>query len=155
MLQITRLIVVFITLGLSACGGGEPSVPQAQASQDNSTVLGKHTIHFNALSTNEVPAEVAKAMGIVRSKSRAMLNVSVVNTESNQAVEADVEVRAANLSGQLKQVSMRKLAQGDAIYYIGEISVSHLETLIFDIDVVPEGETQAAQVRIKRQYYTD
>ena len=43
----------------------------------------------------------------------------------------------------------------EAIYYIGETQISNRETLVFDISVLPEGETDAAQLRFKRDFYTD
>lgn len=141
---------------LVACGGdADRTVPQAQAAEENSAVFGDYTVHFHALSTNEVPAEVAKSVGIVRAKNRAMLNVSVIRNSDSSSVSADVTADVVNLTGQSKNINMRKVEQESAIYYIGELSVSHRETLIFDIDVTPAGSEETFEVRTKREYYTD
>ena len=48
-------------------------------------------------------------------------------------------VKTVNLTGQLKNVTMRRIEEQDAIYYIGETPVANRETLMFDITVQPEG----------------
>ena len=68
---------------------------------------------------------------------------------------ADVTVKTVNLTGQLKNVTMRKIEEQEAIYYIGETPVANQETLIFDITVRPEGVEEASDLRFKRQFYTD
>ena len=140
---------------LSACGGGQREIPEAAVAAESSAVFGEYTVFFNALSTDEVPADVAQSVGIVRARNRALLNVSVRHNERNEAVEATVEVAAENLTGQLKNMTMRKVEQGDAIYYLGEVSVANRETLIYTISVTPSGETEPFQVRTKRIYHTD
>ena len=94
---------------------------------------------FSAQSTDQLPPEVARAYNIVRSKNRAMLNVSVLREEDGTAVVAQVSVKTVNLTGQLKNVTMRQIEEGDAIYYIGEVAIANRETLVFDISVTPEG----------------
>jgi hypothetical protein len=63
-------------------------------------------------------------------------------------------VAARNLTGQLKNVSIRKIEEAGAIYYIGEIGVANRETLIFEISVTPEGESQTHVVSFRQQFYT-
>ncbi len=151
-----KLFVACTALALGACGGnGERDIPEAPTAEENSAIFGDYTVFFHSLSTDEVPAEVAKSVGIVRARNRAMLNVSVLRTESREAVEADVAVKAVNLTGQLKKMTMRKVEQGDAIYYLGELSVSNRETIIFNITVSPDGSDETYQVRTQRIYHTD
>lgn len=152
----TIITLSFLTL-LAACGGPGDSatVPEAQPAGASSADIGEHVIHFSAQSTDQLPPEVARAYGIVRSKNRAMLNVSVLKESSGMPVTATVTVKTVNLTGQLKNVTMRKIEEQEAIYYIGETPVANRETLIFDISVTPDGVTTASDVRFKRQFYSD
>jgi len=84
-----------------------------------------------------------------------MLNVSVLRTADNSAVKAIVTVKAVNLTGQLKNVSMRELVEQGAIYYIGDLPVANRETLNFDISITPDGIDTPSMVRFQRQFYTD
>jgi len=156
--MLKKALVTLSFLGLlSACGGpGESAdVPEAQPAGSTSADIGDHVVHFSAQSTDQLPPEVARAYNIVRSKNRAMLNVSVLHASDNTAVPADVSVKTVNLTGQLKNVTMRQVDEQDAIYYIGEVPVANRETLIFDISVTPEGVESASEVRFKRQFFTD
>ncbi len=155
---ITRILTALSLLALvGACGGpGENAeVPEAQPAGATMADIGDHVIHFSAQSTDQLPPEIARAYNIVRSKNRAMLNVSVLRASDNKAVTADVTVKTVNLTGQLKNVTMRRINEQDAIYYIGEVLVANRETLIFDISVTPDGEDSSSEVRFKRQFYTD
>ena len=155
----TRTILIIVSfLGLlSACGGpGESAdVPEAQPAGATNADIGDHVVHFNALTTDQIPPEAARAYGIVRSKNRAMLNVSVISKDSNAPVTAMVTVKTVNLTGQLKNVTMQERREQDAIYYIGEVPVANRETLIFDIRVMPDGAEKASDIRFKRQFFTD
>ena len=154
--SISGLVVMALVVG---CGGGQSTdVPEAQPAESTSADVGDHTVHFSAQTTNQLPPDVARVYNIVRSKNRAMLTVSVLDDEANRSVTSDVTVKTQNLTGQLKNVIMREIREpGDveAIYYIGETPVANQETLIFDITVVPDGMTNASNVRFKRQFYTD
>jgi len=157
-MKTTTILIACLSLGLvSACGGpGESAdVPEAQAAGATSADIGDHIVHFSAQSTDQLPPEVARAYNIVRSKNRAMLNVSVLREADNSAVAADVDVKTVNLTGQLKTITMRQINEQEAIYYIGEVAIANRETLIFDISVMPEGIDSATDVRFKRQFFTD
>ena len=157
-MKINSTIVALSLLAMvGGCGGpGEnATVPEAQPAAATSADIGEHTVHFSAQSTDQLPPEVAKAYGIVRSKNRAMLNVSIIRSSDSTPVPGDVSVNTRNLTQQLKNVTMRRIDEQEAIYYIGVTPVANRETLIFDISVKPEGEESASDVRFKRQFYTD
>ncbi|MDJ0907141.1 MAG: DUF4426 domain-containing protein [Woeseiaceae bacterium] len=155
---IRRTLIALSLLGLvAACGGPNETaeVPEAEPAGASSAEIGDHVVHFSALTTDQLPPEVARAYNIVRSPNRAMLNVSVLRAADNKPVEASVAVKTVNLTGQLKNVTMRQITEQEAIYYIGETPVANRETLIFDISVMPDGVNTPSEVRFKRQFYTD
>lgn len=160
-MALARLLITFsLAALLAACGGPGDSakVPTAQPAEATSSDIGDYVVHFSAQTTDQLTPDVARAYNIVRSKSRAMLNVSVVRKSDGQSVPATVTVKTTNLTGQLKNVTMRKIEEpGDtvAVYYIGETPVANRETLLFDISVKPEGQNTMSEVRFKRQFYTD
>ena len=150
----TATLLTLLLLG--ACGGGgDATVPTAEPAGASNIDIGDHVVHFSAQSTDQLPPDIARAYNIVRSKNRIMLNVSVLKESDGSAVTAAVTVKTQNLTGQLKNVTMREVTEQEAIYYIGETPVANQETLIFDISVTPDGKTAASEVRFKRQFYTD
>lgn len=160
MIRTTNLLALSCVLLLAGCGGpsGDADVPEAQPAGATSADIGDHVVHFSAQSTDALPPEVASAYNIVRSKNRAMLNVSIVRESDKLTVPGEVSVNTVNLTGQLKNVTMRRIDEpGDppAIYYIGTTPVVNQETLNFDISVRPEGAEQTSNIRFQRQFYTD
>ncbi len=162
MIQRTLLVLVFAVL----CGCGGPgdsaNVPEAQPAGATSADIGNHIVHFSAQSTDQLPPAVAREYNIVRSKNRAMLNVSVISKSGNVPVSAEVSVNTVNLTGQLKTITMREIREGRedldeivAIYYIGDTTVANREVLVFDIRVKPDGEETVSELRFKRQFYSD
>lgn len=154
---IARVVTLSLFSALVACGGpGEnATVPEAQPAGASSSEIGNHVVHFSAQLTEQLPPEVARAYDILRSKNRAMLNVAILEADTGKPVTAEVTVKTVNLTGQMKNVVMRKIQEQEAIYYIGETSVANQETLVFDISVTPEGSSEASTVRFKRQFYTN
>jgi hypothetical protein len=158
----TRVLFISASLltVLAACGGpGESaSVPEAQPAAATSADIGDHIVHFSAQTTDQLPTVVARQYNIVRSKNRAMLNVSVLRKADSIPVKATVSVQTVNLTGQLKNVTMREHEEpGDilAIYYIGDTTVANRETLVFDITVKPDGVEVPSELRFKREFYSD
>lgn len=150
---------------LAACGGDPQNDPQLAEEPPSSNIahkdFGNYRIHFNALSTDSLAPQVAQAYGIVRSSSRAMLNVSIMRRADqglSEPIKGKVDVNASNLTGQLKALKIREIVEGDtenaAIYYIGELPVADGETLIFDLAVTPEGETSSYKIRFQKQFFT-
>lgn len=151
---LVALSILFLIIG---CGrpGGNATVPQAQPASASDVDIGDHIVHFSAQSTDQLEPDVARAYGIVRSKNRVMLTVSVLKEGTTTVVPAEVTVRTVNLAGQLKNVTMRKIQEQEAIYYIGETAVANRETLVFNISITPEGATKASDVRFTRKFYTN
>ncbi|MEO1244656.1 MAG: DUF4426 domain-containing protein [Pseudomonadota bacterium] len=152
-----RISILLLALAGAGCGGpgADATIPTAEPAGETSRDIGDYVVHFSAQSTDQIPTDVAQAYNIVRSKNRAMLNVSVVREADGQSVAATVEVKTVNLTGQLKNVKMQQVNEQDAVYYIGQTPVAHRETLVFDIKVTPEGTAASSDLRFTREFYTD
>ena len=110
------------------------ALPVTETSKD----FGDYVVHFNALSTDQLSADVARPYGIARSPNRGMLNVSILRKQEGSVgmpVQGSVSASATNLTGQLKAVTLREIREDTAVYYIGEVGIANEETLIFTIDV--------------------
>lgn len=149
-------------LAAAGCGPAEgptadPDAARGESLAESYKDFGEYVVHFSALATDQLAPEVARVYDIVRSKNRAMLSIAVlrkVEGTLGKSVTGDISARATNLTGQLKNVRLRPITEGDAIYYIAEIPVANGETLIFDVDVTPEGETSRFSFRFKQTFFT-
>ena len=121
------------------------AVAQAEISQK----FGPVEIHYNALTTDELLPEVARAYKIERSKTRGLLTISVLKQNQMGAaspVPAKISVYATNLSQQLANIEMREIREGTAIYYLGEFRVTPPDTLKFTATVEVAGEPKREMV---------
>lgn len=160
----TRILAVLLATGLLvACGkpaGSPVNLPASQAMEPadaSSRDFGGYILHFNALPTDTLTPEIASSYGITRSANRVLLNISILQkTEGtlNVPVAGKVSASAVNLNGQAKNLSLREIREGEAIYYIGDVSISGEEALVFSIEAQPADATGAPlAVRFQRQFY--
>jgi hypothetical protein len=161
--RMRTLACLILAAGLAAC---EPAstvdtasaqdgvLPATESSKD----FGEYVLFFNALNTDQLTPEIAREYGIVRSKSRALLNVSIhrkLEGGRTEAVTGAVSASAINLNGQLMTMTLREIREDTAIYYIGELAVTDGEVLIYTIDATPGNEPSRFTVRFKKQFFVE
>jgi hypothetical protein len=126
---------------------------QAENSQD----FGDYVVHYNALATDMLPPQVSHEYQITRSKNNGMINITVLKKvlgSPGQPVHAEIEASAQNLTGQSRNIRMREIRDGNAIYYIGEFRVANEETLKFTIRVRPQDSPDFIEVEFNQDFYT-
>lgn len=127
----------------------------AAAHAEISQKFGAIEIHYNALSTNELSPEVARAYKIDRSKTRGLVTMSVLKQNPVGAptpVAAKISIYVTNLNQQLANVDMREVKEGTAIYYLGEFRVTPPDTLKFTATVEVAGEPKREMVFSQKFY---
>ncbi|MFO7542799.1 MAG: DUF4426 domain-containing protein [Thiobacillus sp.] len=127
----------------------------AVAHAEISQKFGSLEIHYNALTTNELLPEVARAYKIDRSKTRGMVTLSVLSRNKVGAlipIPAKLTIYATNLNQQLASIDMREIREGTAIYYLGEFRVTPPDTLKFTATVDVAGEPKR-EIVFKQKFY--
>lgn len=125
---------------------------------EQSKTFSDYVVHYNAFSTDMLEPAIAKQYGIKRSKNRAMFNISVqkkIMGTTGQPVGATISGHATNLNGQTKTLQPRKIVEDTAIYYIGELPVTHREVLDFDFYITPAGEKNPFNLKFRQQFFTE
>ena len=155
--RIVALVTLTLPFFVAGCGGSgdTPTVPQAQPASASDIDIGDHVVHYNAQTTDLLSPQVARAIDVVRSKNRAMVTVSVLDKATGASVPAEFKVRTVNLAGQLKNVTMKRVPEQEAIYYIGTTGIANRETLTFNISITPEGATKASDVSFTREFFSN
>jgi hypothetical protein len=121
----------------------------AGAHAEISQKFGPLEIHYNALTTDELQPEVARAYKIERSKTRGLVTMAVLKQNKvgvPTPVPAKISVYVTNLNQQLANVEMREIKEGTAIYYLGEFRVAPPDTLKFTASVEVAGEPKREMV---------
>ena len=128
----------------------------SNAYAEKSKDYGDYIVYYNAFTTDVLQAEVAKTYQIRRSKNRGMINISVQkkNNSKKSAITAAVSGTASNLTGQLKNLNIKEVKEGSAVYYISDFSVSNRETLDFSVDIKVDGKEKPLKVTFRQQCFT-
>ena len=146
-----RMRMLSALLALLAALGLGPALAE------NATKIPGYTIHHNALTTDQLAPEVANSYGIQRSRNRGLLNVSVIKDvpgTTGIAVTAKVTATSRNLQGVIRELAMREVKDGNAVYYLGEFPVEHQETLNFTVQVKPQGEAATYSAELSQEFFT-
>ena len=123
----------------------------AQAEQK--MTLGKWDVHYIVFDTTFLTPEIAKANGIVRSKYNALVNISVLDSESQVAQRVDVSGTARNLIGTTKELKFKRVIDDDAIYSLASLSFRHGENYTFDVTIRQVTESQT--LTFKHEMFVD
>lgn len=138
----TAALVLFAIIALPAA---------AQQSQ----AFGEYEVHYNTLNTNMLSPEIASVYGIQRAGTQAMLNITVLERQGREPVEAEISATATNLTGQRREIELRRIDDQGAIYYIGQFRIHDEETLNFNVQVQPDGHEGAPfQLQFRQQFFT-
>lgn len=122
-----------------------------------SQTFGDFTIYYSAFTSDSMQPSMAKAYNIIRSKNRAILSISIQKKSLapvGTPVKADIAVKATNLTGQLKNIEVREVDEGSAVYYISEFHVAHEEILDFTLTAKSKQFDKALVVKFRQQFYT-
>lgn len=139
-----RLLATLVLSSIAA-------VSHAEISQE----FGALKVHYNALTTDQLLPEVARAYKIERSKTRGMVTMSVLkqnNVGVPTPVPAKLTVYVTNLNQQLANIEMREIKEGTAIYYLGEFRVGTPDTLKFTTTIEVAGEPKREMVFMQKFY---
>ncbi|MCA1978813.1 MAG: DUF4426 domain-containing protein [Thiobacillus sp.] len=137
---------------LLALGLGVASLSaQAEIAQK----FGPLEIHYNAIPTDDLLPEVARAYRIERSKTRGLVTMSVLKRNAVGAltpVPAKISIYATNLNQQLANIDMREIREGTAIYYLGDFRFAPPDTLKFTAAVEVAGEPRR-EMTFEQKFY--
>jgi len=146
-------------IGLAACDKQpNAAIQPAQPGAESFVSSGDYEMHYNAVRTDQLTADIARAYGIERSKNKVLLNVSVLNHSNGNSIatEANINVTARNLNNQVRDLPLRRIAEGNAIYYIGEADIGNgAETLVFEISAIPNGSNNTINAKLTREFFAN
>jgi hypothetical protein len=150
--------MAFAVAGCGSPTGTETAPQRAAPSGPTFETFGDYEVHYNAVRTDLLTAEVARAYGIERSTNRVLLNVSLLKKTVDgrtAPVDGKVSSTAHNLNGQVKDLELRRITEGDSVYFIGEVGITGNEILVFNITATPLSTPDVLSVQFKREFFAD
>ncbi|AWB69024.1 DUF4426 domain-containing protein [Saccharobesus litoralis] len=115
--------------------------------------LGKYDVHYIAFPSTFVQPQTAKALGLKRRNNMALVNISVLDSQSKKGQKVTVTGFAKNLIGHHKELTFIEVDEGNAIYYMAQVKHSNEETLRFTI-YVDDGVSKQ-ELKFQNKMYVD
>jgi hypothetical protein len=145
-------------LALAACGGGDRPVSARPIEDPGFVATGPYQLHYSAVLTSDLPAEVASAYNITRSGDRALVNLSLLRRDGPgppRPVAARVEVTARPLTGEPGALEVREIRDPGGVSYVAIARVRDREIVAFEVtaDAADGGPRMTA--RFTREFHTD
>jgi hypothetical protein len=122
---------------------------------ENMKKMNDINVHYIALSSTFLTPEIAKAYGIERSRYKGLVNISVLDNtqEGKPSKTVIINGKARNDVGQIKSLDFTEVVEGDAVYYLAQVSYTNEETIYFDINITDKG--QQHNLKFSQKFYVD
>jgi hypothetical protein len=101
--------------------------------------LGQWDVHYSAFTSTLLAPAVATQYDLTRSASKGVLNIAVLDKQTQKAQTPGVTGQVVNPLGQIQELEFQQVTEGDASYYLAQFNYTNAETLRFTIKV---GEQQ-------------
>ena len=123
---------------LSMCFGAQALAADVSSAQRQQT-FGDTTVYYNAFPSTFLTPEIAQNVEVMRSKTNAVLNITVNKDSKNIAANVQGTVQ----SGDSKPVPLnfRQVGKNGEINYLAQFPVPAPQTFTFKVDVKAGGAT--------------
>lgn len=116
--------------------------------------LGEYTVHYNAISANELDPEMAEKHALPRTADRCVVTVAVVDKASGESVEAGIMASATRPDGRMFKLDMRPVTDAGGKYYVGELPLDSASNIEVTLEVRPEPDMLPQTIRFRRDLAT-
>jgi hypothetical protein len=125
------------------------------SSAENMKKMDGLNVHYIALGSAFLTPEIATAYGIERSRYKGLVNISVLdNTQAgNPSKTVFINGKTRNDVGQIKSLEFTEVKEGDAVYYLAQVSYTNEETIYFDINITDKGKQH--NLKFSQKFYVD
>lgn len=123
------------------------SIVSAQQSER----FGEYEIHYSAIPTGMLNEQIAQSYGIVRSRTRGMIMITVL--QDGQPVTARVDILARDVDDDITEIGARRVRDSDWVSYVGTFPVDEGEALTFEVTVKPHAGGGPYQTAFRQTFY--
>ena len=114
------------------------------------------TVHYSVLASADLPAEMARAYGIVRGGRHGLVNVALRRARGgeDEAVAAEVRGSWQDLVHR-HALEFEEIREGDAIYYLAKLRFNHRETMYFELSLRPLPDGPESSFKFRQALHAD
>ena len=125
--------------------------------EDNMQLFDDYEVHYSVFNSSFLTPEVASVYDIVRSKTKALINISVLKKQpdgSRVVVPAEVTGSQYDLIRH-DPLTFVEVKEQDAIYYLSSFEITHKTTIYFTLFIKVSPEQQPYKLQFNKLLYKD
>ncbi|MFL1499998.1 DUF4426 domain-containing protein [Pseudomonas sp. O64] len=134
----SRLAVFLLTACLGASAMAADTIDGNRQKE-----FGDITVHYNTFTSSFLQPETAQAVGVVRSKNKGLINVTVVKGVTSVAAQVTGTIK--DLGGKTEILTFKQITEKGGINYLAPYSVPQREYKTFTINVETGGKAHSFQ----------
>ena len=123
----------------------------AIAHSQQSDRFGPYEVHYSAIPTGMLNDQVAREYGIMRSRTRGMVMVTILR--DGKAVPGRVDILARDENDDLTEIGARRVREDGWVSYVGTFPIKAGDALIFEIEINPHAGGEAYPVAFRQTFY--
>ena len=133
-----RLAVFLLTACLGASAMAADIIDSKRQKE-----FGDITVHYNTFTSSFLQPDTAQAVGVVRSKNKGLINVTVIKGVT--PVAAQVTGTIKDLGGKSEILTFKQINEKGGINYLAPYAVTQREYKTFTINVETGGKAHSFQ----------
>ncbi len=122
------------------------------ASAQQSERFGDYEVHYSAVPTALLNTEVAQGYGILRSRTKALMMVTILH--QGESVTGAVDVSARENDDPPREIPMRRVRDGGWVSYVGTFDFEPGQGLNFVITANPHGTAGPFQLAFRQVFHS-
>jgi hypothetical protein len=129
----------------------------AWSDNNNVQTFGNYEVHYSVFNTGFLSPEIAQAYNIVRSKSKALMNIAVLEKQANGTLKNVTALVTGNQYDLIRTVPLafNEVREEHAIYYLSSFDFQNKTTLYFTLMIQPDPNKPAYKLQFNKMLYTD
>ena len=122
-----------------------------------SQTFDNYEIHYSVFNISFLTFEVVRAYGIVRSKSKALMNIAVLQKQADGTMKNIAAIVTGDQYDLIRNtpLSFQEVREEQAIYYLSSFEIQNHATIYFTINVQPDPNKPAYVLKFNKVLYKD
>jgi hypothetical protein len=115
--------------------------------------LGNWDVHYIAFPAPMLTPEVAQQYKLQRSKYNGVVNISVLDKDTQESKKVAISGVAKDIQGRQRTLEFSEVTEGDAVYYLAQLPFQNAQQFRFNITINSGEQTQ--QLMFDQTFYVD
>ncbi|MBL4741421.1 MAG: hypothetical protein COB75_00595 [Idiomarina sp.] len=124
----------------------------AQAEQKQR--VGDWEVHYSAFNSTFLTPQIAAQYDITRSEKRGLINIAILDAETQKAVKALPKGHVSNPRGGVQSLEFKQIVEGDSVYYLASFLFGDEEVMKFNINI-PNSKASGEPLVFEQKFYQE